>query len=195
MSTHALEQAIAVSRGVLENVKVDQLGDSTPCTGWNVGGLIDHMVGANIFFSAGVAGAPPAGIDAKFSEGDYLAAYDEHSAACVAAFQGDGVMDKMLTLPFGAMPGSAFIGLAMIDTFTHAWDLAKATAQSTDLAPDLAELFITASVTLGSSKGIAVTRTTHHKCGRCWRHLPDVAEDGALCSRCDHVVSAMDASV
>ena len=138
MSTHALEQAIAVSRGVLENVKVDQLGDSTPCAGWNVGGLIDHMVGANIFFSAGVAGAPPAGIDAKFSEGDYLAAYDEHSAACVAAFQGDGVMDKMLTLPFGAMPGSAFIGLAMIDTFTHAWDLAKATGQSTDLAPDLA---------------------------------------------------------
>ena len=41
---------------------------------------------------------------------------------------------------------------------------------------------------------IAVTRTTHHKCGRCWRHLPDVSEDGALCSRCDQVVSDMDAS-
>jgi isoleucyl-tRNA synthetase len=36
--------------------------------------------------------------------------------------------------------------------------------------------------------------TTHHKCGRCWRHLPDVAEDGALCSRCDHVVAGIDAS-
>ncbi len=35
--------------------------------------------------------------------------------------------------------------------------------------------------------------TTYHKCGRCWRHLPHVAEDGALCSRCDHVVAAMDA--
>ncbi len=39
-----------------------------------------------------------------------------------------------------------------------------------------------------------VTRTTHHKCGRCWRHLPDVTEDGALCSRCDHVVGAMEAA-
>ncbi|HVR89949.1 MAG TPA: isoleucine--tRNA ligase [Novosphingobium sp.] len=39
----------------------------------------------------------------------------------------------------------------------------------------------------------SVTRTTHHKCGRCWRHLPEVPADGALCSRCDHVVSAMDA--
>ncbi len=39
---------------------------------------------------------------------------------------------------------------------------------------------------------IGVTRTTHHKCGRCWRHLPEVTEDGALCSRCDQVVAAME---
>jgi len=37
------------------------------------------------------------------------------------------------------------------------------------------------------------TRTEHHKCGRCWRHLPEVSEDGTLCSRCDHVVAGMDA--
>ncbi len=36
-------------------------------------------------------------------------------------------------------------------------------------------------------------KTTHHKCGRCWRHLPEVTADGALCSRCDQVVTAMDA--
>jgi isoleucyl-tRNA synthetase len=40
-----------------------------------------------------------------------------------------------------------------------------------------------------------VERTTHHKCGRCWRHLPDVTEDGALCSRCDQVVAGMDAAL
>ncbi|HVM37876.1 MAG TPA: class I tRNA ligase family protein, partial [Sphingomicrobium sp.] len=33
-----------------------------------------------------------------------------------------------------------------------------------------------------------VVRTDNHKCGRCWRHLPEVAEDGALCARCDEVV-------
>ena len=57
---------------------------------------------------------------------------------------------------------------------------------------DLAELFITAAVTR-SGESVTVTRTAHHKCGRCWRHLPEVAEDGALCSRCDHVVAGMDA--
>ena len=39
---------------------------------------------------------------------------------------------------------------------------------------------------------IEVSRTTHHKCGRCWRHLPEVTEDGALCSRCEQVVAGMD---
>ncbi len=33
-----------------------------------------------------------------------------------------------------------------------------------------------------------VTKTTNHKCGRCWRHLPEVADDGALCGRCADVV-------
>ncbi|MBU6266451.1 MAG: isoleucine--tRNA ligase [Sphingomonadales bacterium] len=61
-------------------------------------------------------------------------------------------------------------------------------------APDanLAEIFITAEVTRGN--GIQVVKVDHHKCGRCWRHLPDVSEDGALCSRCEQVVEGMDAT-
>jgi isoleucyl-tRNA synthetase len=55
---------------------------------------------------------------------------------------------------------------------------------------ELAELFITATVTRGQGEGVIVTKTSHHKCGRCWRHLPDVADDGALCGRCDAVVGA-----
>jgi isoleucyl-tRNA synthetase len=37
-----------------------------------------------------------------------------------------------------------------------------------------------------------VTKTTHHKCGRCWRHLPEVTEDGDLCNRCETVVGELD---
>jgi isoleucyl-tRNA synthetase len=59
-------------------------------------------------------------------------------------------------------------------------------------ADDLAELFITATVARGQGEGVTVTRTNHHKCGRCWRHLPEVAEDGALCARCEEVVSSME---
>ncbi|MBX7513867.1 isoleucine--tRNA ligase [Qipengyuania sp. GH38] len=59
---------------------------------------------------------------------------------------------------------------------------------------DLAELFITASVTRGDSDMVTVTRTGESKCGRCWRLLPSVSEDGALCDRCDDVIEQMDAA-
>ncbi|MCW1401577.1 isoleucine--tRNA ligase [Novosphingobium sp. MW5] len=57
---------------------------------------------------------------------------------------------------------------------------------------DLAELFISAKVSRADS--VSVKRTDNHKCGRCWRHLPEVTEDGDLCSRCDNVVAGMDAA-
>ena len=58
---------------------------------------------------------------------------------------------------------------------------------------DLAELFITATVTRGQGSGVTVTRSSDHKCGRCWRLLPEVTEDGALCGRCETVVAQIDA--
>jgi len=59
---------------------------------------------------------------------------------------------------------------------------------------DLAELFITASVARVQGDAVTVAPTSNHKCGRCWRHLPEVTEDGALCDRCDDVVARMDAT-
>jgi isoleucyl-tRNA synthetase len=57
-------------------------------------------------------------------------------------------------------------------------------------ALDWAELFISGPVTQGEWE---VTKTTHQKCGRCWRHLPEVTEDGALCGRCETAVAELDA--
>ena len=58
----------------------------------------------------------------------------------------------------------------------------------------LAELFITGTVTRGDGDEVIVTKSSDAKCGRCWRLLPDVPEDGALCGRCDSVVAGMDAA-
>ncbi|HEY6049461.1 MAG TPA: class I tRNA ligase family protein, partial [Sphingomicrobium sp.] len=54
-------------------------------------------------------------------------------------------------------------------------------------APDLAELFIVSAVHQGQE--FSVGKTTNHKCGRCWRLLPEVKADGGLCARCDEVVN------
>ncbi len=55
-------------------------------------------------------------------------------------------------------------------------------------APDLAELFIVSAVHDGTM--FHVDHTSKAKCGRCWRHLPEVAADGALCDRCAAVLEA-----
>jgi isoleucyl-tRNA synthetase len=62
---------------------------------------------------------------------------------------------------------------------------------------DLAELLIVSAVTgthyrdAEDSDGyLNVTKTTNYKCGRCWRHLPEVTQDGALCGRCEKVLHA-----
>jgi isoleucyl-tRNA synthetase len=52
----------------------------------------------------------------------------------------------------------------------------------------LEEVFIVSVARAGDE--LAVTRTENHKCGRCWRHLPEVTEDGSLCNRCDTVLDA-----
>jgi isoleucyl-tRNA synthetase len=51
----------------------------------------------------------------------------------------------------------------------------------------LAELFIVAKVEKGDA--VTVTPTDYKKCGRCWRHLPEVTADGGLCARCEEVVA------
>ena len=54
-------------------------------------------------------------------------------------------------------------------------------------ADALAEVFIVAAVREGGE--IAVARTEYAKCERCWRHLPEVVEDGGLCTRCSEVLA------
>lgn len=139
MSTAPLEQAIASAKAVLAGVKPDQLGASTPCASWKVSELVNHMVGGQFWF-ASVAKGESASEDAPadFSAGDFNSTFGQAAAASVEAFGAAGTLDKTMTLPWGPMKGSDFLGLATIDTFTHAWDLARATGQSTDLSPELA---------------------------------------------------------
>jgi uncharacterized protein (TIGR03086 family) len=138
MSTAPLKQAVRSARAVLDEVKPEHLSRQTPCESWKVSDLINHMIGAQYFFVAGMTGEPPSADAPDFAAGDFLAAYDQATAASIAVFEADGAMERIAQAPFGSMPGSAFIGLAITDTFTHAWDLAKSLGRSTDLAPELA---------------------------------------------------------
>lgn len=151
MSTAPYEQAIAATKVVLAGVRSDQLGAETPCASWKVSELVNHIVGGQLWFGTvarGEAASDAAAPD--FSAGDFNATFAEASAASLAAFKADGAMERTMDLPWGKMPGSAFVGLAATDTFTHGWDLARATGQNTDLNPELAS-----GLLAGSRAGIS----------------------------------------
>ena len=59
-------------------------------------------------------------------------------------------------------------------------------------ADDLATLFITGTVSLSDGDSVTVAKSDDSKCGRCWRLLPEVSEDGDLCNRCESVVAQLD---
>jgi uncharacterized protein (TIGR03086 family) len=143
MSAELLAKSFASTRGVLANVTSEQLdGPSTPCASWTVRELVDHIVNGTTFF-AGTAetGTPPdEGAFPTVAPGvdGLVEAFDAGSARAVRAFEAEGTMDRIMHLPFGELPGSVFVNIACGDTFTHGWDLARATGQSTDLDPALA---------------------------------------------------------
>jgi uncharacterized protein (TIGR03086 family) len=138
MTTQPLEQAIAVTRATLAATSADQLHATTPCASWDVSALINHIVGAQHYFATFMEGGEPAGDAPDFATGDFVSAFDDASARCLAAFQAEGAMGKTVAMPFGQFPAPAFMGLALTDTLQHGWDLAKATGQDTNLVPELA---------------------------------------------------------
>jgi uncharacterized protein (TIGR03086 family) len=131
-----LRQSIAVERGVFSRVRPDQLTAATPCSSWDVAAVINHSIGAYTAFAGMAGGSVPATEDP--ASGDYLAAFDAAAVACLAAFSVEGVLETEVVGHHGPMPAAAAITLAITDGFVHAWDIARATGQSTDLAPELA---------------------------------------------------------
>ena len=136
-NTNQLAQAFASTRGILAKVTPDQYDSPPPCASWKVRDLTNHVMEAATWFAAcmngGAAPEPDPNNKVDYTAGDVLANYDKAVGAALGAFGAPGAQEKMLKLPFGEMPGSAFMGLATTDVFTHGWDLAKSTGQPTDI--------------------------------------------------------------
>ena len=122
-----------IFRATVASVGADQWNLATPCEGWSVVDLVDHVIGGNTWVQ-GLAGRELAALP----ENDRAVALEMSADGAHDVFAAEDGLSRMFELPFGTMPGMAFIGLRTNDVFTHAWDLAKATGQSTDLDHELA---------------------------------------------------------
>lgn len=126
---------------VLANVSPDEFSAPTPCSEWTIGDLIEHVVGGNERVSqwAGLDEQPPARPDSP------VEAHLAGASAAQQVFARPGGLAAVFELPFGQVPGDVLIAMRSTDVLTHAWDLAAATGQSTDLDPELATYLLAAA--------------------------------------------------
>jgi uncharacterized protein (TIGR03086 family) len=139
-SADVLERACQSTAAILDMVISADLDRPTPCASWNVRDVVNHVVGGTGYFAelAEKGAVTDRGDDADCTATDFTATFRQEAERLVAAFRAAGAMTKPMKMPFGELPGSVCVWIAAGDIFTHGWDLAKATGQSTDLEPDVA---------------------------------------------------------
>jgi len=132
-------EAVETTGGIIARIRPDQWELPTPCTEWNVRDVVAHLVSGNRVFTMALQGEKP-GFDAYQQPVENPAAeYVSTSETMLALLEAPGAMGGMVHLPYGTMPAGVAAGLRFVDIMNHGWDLAKATGQPTDFAPELNE--------------------------------------------------------
>jgi uncharacterized protein (TIGR03086 family) len=134
-------QALDQTGRVVAGIKPGQWQADTPCDGWDVHALLNHVVAGNLWAAELGAGATIEDVGGRL-DGDVLGAdpagsYAASAEAAAATFRKPGALAAPCAVSYGPVPGSVYAGHRFIDVFVHGWDLAVATGQDTDLDPGL----------------------------------------------------------
>ncbi|MDA8342429.1 MAG: TIGR03086 family metal-binding protein [Actinomycetota bacterium] len=117
---------------------------TTPCEGWTVRQLVDHVVRGDriaIRLLDGEAWAEAQGQVADEDLGDDLvAAFTDGADALEATFRVPGALERTCHHIAGEIPGAQLLGFRTGDYALHAWDLARAIGADEDLDPELVEI-------------------------------------------------------
>jgi uncharacterized protein (TIGR03086 family) len=129
VDTEALDDVMRTTEKVMNGVRSDQYGLTTPCPDYDVGTLLNHIVGWVSVFADGANGQSPRTDPASFTVGSDPAAEFRFSAQRLSEAFRNGAGDRPIDLGNGASPGSMIFGIVLIEYIGHGWDLAMATGQ------------------------------------------------------------------
>ena len=115
----------------------------TPCAGWDVRALLNHLVAGNLWAAELGAGGTIEGtgdrLDGDLLGDDPKGAWRRAAAAAVAASDGAVGLDRKVHLSFGDTTADDYIGERVLDLAMHAWDLARAIGANESLDPVVVE--------------------------------------------------------
>jgi uncharacterized protein (TIGR03086 family) len=134
----AVHTSDAVFRSVLTNVKPEHLDNPTVNDAWDLRRTISHVIWGNRwaegFLRTGYADFPD---EDAIGDRDPMEVYVESFNDMIAAAKEPGNMERLMQAPFEGTPASLMITFRESELVHHAWDVAKASGQSTDIAPEL----------------------------------------------------------
>ncbi|MGH9148864.1 MAG: TIGR03086 family metal-binding protein [Acidimicrobiales bacterium] len=137
------ERALAAAREVVAGIGIEQWRVPTPCEGWDVRTLLNHLVAGNLWVAPLMTGQSIAGVgdrlDGDVLGHDPLAAYEASAQEAAATFQAPGAMEVPAAVSYGPVPGRVYAGHRLIEAVVHGWDLATATGQDATIGPELAQ--------------------------------------------------------
>lgn len=115
---------------LIDAVSTDDLLKPTPCTGWDVGALVQHLIGVATLYGRAFRGGErpsstaPAGAPAT---ADGLSAtYRQAAADLLEAARDPGYLDRTIKLVSVELPGPLAIRMVLAEQLLHSWDLAQA---------------------------------------------------------------------
>ena len=126
----------------LHRVSEAQFDLPTPCEGWNVRDLINHVaVGSQMAVALvnGCTTEEAAAIIGGQTEGDLLASCRARLDEVIAAVEGPIADDVIVHHPIGDVPVSQLVSFRIGDLALHSWDLSRATGMNEALPPELVE--------------------------------------------------------
>lgn len=136
-------QALDVTGGIVAKIPADRWHVETPCAGWDVRALLNHVVSGNWWAAELATGGTIEGVggrlDGDVVGSDPVASYTESARAASAAFLRPGALDAPCAVSYGPVPGAVYAGHRLVDVLIHGWDLAAATGQDTTLDAELLE--------------------------------------------------------
>ncbi|MFJ6792521.1 TIGR03086 family metal-binding protein [Streptomyces angustmyceticus] len=135
--TRAYGQVIRDVSTLVAAVRPEDLDLPTPCAGWTVRQLLDHMVWENLMADSIAEGTPRDDLAADHLGADHRAAFEDSARTALAAFTGSGMLHRTFG-PYEA-PGAMLVQQVVVELLAHGWDLARATGAPTGLAPGVAE--------------------------------------------------------
>jgi uncharacterized protein (TIGR03086 family) len=127
--TAALDDVLQTTSAIVAGVDPDQYGLPTPCPDYDVGTLLNHIVGWVGVFADGASQQPRQTDPATYKVGANPAdEFDTGAQRLLEAFR-DGAADRDIDLGNGPSPGSMIFGMILMEYIGHGWDLATATDQ------------------------------------------------------------------